>query len=127
MKIHKNNIQTYAENDAQTIGSFKLISLLYEGILKFNSFALKAMKEKNIQDKVYYINRSIAIISELISILDMEAGNISFYLKGLYSYQIILLTEANIENNETKILESINVFKVFLNTWKEENNIPKIS
>jgi flagellar protein FliS len=117
---NKNGFATYAENDINIQSPYKLIELLYEGILKFNTLSLNAMKKNDIENKIYYINRSIAIITELINTLDMKEGNISYYLKGMYEYQIILLNTAVSENNKEKIEESINVFKTMLLSWRNE-------
>ena len=117
---NKNGFATYAENDINVKSPYKLIELLYEGILKFNTLSLNAMNKGDIENKIYYINRSTAIITELINILDMSKGQISYYLKGMYEYQIILLSESISENNPDKIKESINVFKTMLLSWRDE-------
>jgi len=103
---------------------YKLILILYEGALKFANFAKKAIKEGNVEDKVKYINKTIAIFEELINSLDFEkGGQIAYYLNGLYAYQMELLTKANAENNIEHIDKVIHVIKVLIEAWKEETGV----
>jgi len=115
---------TYAENNVGVESSEKLVAMLYEGVLRFNAQAKKAIKDGDVEKKVYWLNRSSAVITELISILDMDQeGTISQYLAGLYNYEIQLLMEASIEGNIAKIDEVTNVFKGLLESWREVTNV----
>jgi flagellar protein FliS len=113
----------YAQNNIGIESPEKLIEMLYEGILRFNAQAKKAMKDSNFEKRSYWINRSTAIITELLSVLDESQGEIYEYLDGLYNYEIILLTEANMESNIEKLDEVSNVFKGLLEAWKESTNV----
>ena len=115
---------TYIENNVGIESPSKLIEMLYEGVLRFNAQAKKAIKDGNIEKRVYWTNRSVAIITELISILDRkQSGNIAAYLEGLYNYEIQLLTEAGIKNNMAKLDEVTNVFKGLLEAWRETTSV----
>ncbi len=113
----------YAQNNIGIESPAKLIEMLYEGVLRFNAQAKKAIKDGDIEKRVYWLNRSTAVITELISILDMKQGDVSGYLEGLYNYEIQLLTEAGIEKNSDKIDECSNVFKSLLEAWRETTNV----
>lgn len=113
----------YAHNNVGIESPEKLITMLYEGVLRFNAQAKKAIKDKDIEKKVYWTNRSMAVITELISVLDMKQGAISEYLGGLYAYEIQLLGAASIENNTDKIDEVSNVFKGLSEAWRETTNV----
>ena len=113
----------YAQNNVGIESPHKLISMLYEGVLRFNAQAKKAIKNGEVEKRVYWTNRSTAIIIELISILDLKQGDISEYLEGLYSYEIQLLAEAGNENSIDKIDECSNVFKTLLSAWRESTNV----
>ena len=118
-----NAYNTYTQNNIGIESPVKLIEMLYEGVLRFNAQAKKAIKDKNIEKKVYWTNRSIAVVSELIASLDKSQGDIALYLNGLYNYQIKLLTEASLENDQDKLDECSNVFKGLLEAWRETNNV----
>jgi len=112
---------TYTQNNIQIESPEKLIEMLYEGILRFCSQAKKAIENNDIEKKVYWINRAIAVFSELIISLDAErGGEIAYYLEGLYAQQIKFLNECNIKN-DTKSLDTVmNVTKELLEAWREE-------
>ena len=113
----------YAQNNVGIESSEKLIAMLYEGILRFNAQAKKAMRDGDIEKRVYWINRSIAIITELISTINMDEGQISEYLDGLYNYEIQLLSTASRECTESKVDEVSNVFRTLLGAWREATDV----
>lgn len=109
----------YSQNNIGIESPQKLIEMLYEGVLRFNVQAKKAINDGNIEKKVYWINRSIAVITELINTLDKTQGNVANYLNGLYQYQINLLVQANIDNDTSKLDIVNNVFKGLIEAWRE--------
>lgn len=113
----------YAQNNVGVESPAKLIEMLYEGVLRFNAQAKKAIKDGDIEKKVYWINRSIAIITELTVVLDSSQGQVAEYLEGLYTYQLQLLTSASIDNDMVKLDEVSNVFKELLGAWRESTDV----
>lgn len=114
---------TYAQNNIGVESPEKLIQMMYEGILRFNMQAKRSINESDIERRTYWINRSNAVISELINILDFNQGDISHYLAGLYTYQLRLLVEANIYSDSTRIDQVSQVFKGLLEGWKESVDV----
>lgn len=115
----------YAQNNIGIESPAKLVEMLYEGVLRFNAQAKKAIKDGDIEKRVYWINRSVAVVTELISVLDMKGGRVAKYLEGLYNYEIQLLNLANIQKDESKLDEVSNVFKGLLEAWRETTNVAK--
>jgi len=116
----------YAQNNIGIESPTKLIEMLYEGVLRFNAQAKKAIKDKNIEKKFYWANRSIAIITELIATLDFKLnGDTSKYLMGLYNYQIQLLSQAVVSDDIENVDEVSTVFKGLLDAWRESTNVAK--
>ena len=113
---------TYSQNNISIESSEKLIEMLYEGVLRFASLSIRAIETNNLEKKSYWINRTVAIFSELLNSINYEAGDISHYLTGLYLHQIKTLSLANLENDSKKIEEVINVTKELLQAWREETN-----
>ena len=113
----------YAQNNVGIESPEKLISMLYEGILRFNAQAKKAIKDEDVSKRVYWINRSIAVITELINTLDMSQGEIAQYLGSLYDYEIQLLGMASLERSIEKIDEVNHVFRELNAAWKESTNV----
>lgn len=120
----RNNLalNAYNQNNVQVESPQRLIEMLYEGILRFNTQAKKALSEGNIEKRVYWLNRSAAIFTELMNSLNHDQeGSTSEYLAGLYSYQLEQITLANMEANP-EIIDGINtVVRGLLDAWREVN------
>jgi flagellar protein FliS len=111
----------YSQNNVSIESSEKLIKMLYEGILKFTAQAKRSIELDDIEKKVYWINRTTAIFSELINSLNYSnGGNIAHYLSGLYAHQLKLLAESNMNNSTKQLDEVISVTKELLSAWNEE-------
>jgi len=119
--MYNNNLayNTYTQNNVGVESPEKLIQMMYEGILRFNMQAKRSINDGDIERRTYWINRSNAVFSELIVILDYSQGDVAHYLSGLYTYQVRLLIEANIENNSEKLDEINRVMKGLLEAWRE--------
>jgi flagellar protein FliS len=113
----------YAQNNIGIESPQKLVEMMYEGVLRFNAQAKKAIKDENIEKKTYWINRAVAVIAELISVLDVKQGDIALYLDGLYNYEIRLLMQANMNDDSSKLDEVSNVFKSLLEVWREKTHV----
>jgi len=123
-QMYSNNAHNiYAQNNIGIESPAKLIEMLYEGVLRFNAQAKKAIKDHDIEKRVYWTNRSIAIITELATILDKSQGDVALYLAGLYDYQIKLLLDAGAHNDIEKLDECSNVFKGLLEAWRDTTNV----
>lgn len=115
-----NAYNVYTQNNVGIESPAKLIEMLYEGILRFNTQAKHAIKLGDIEKKTYWINRSNAIFFELIHAIDMSQGQVSEYLNGLYTYQLQQLSAANVENDMEKLDQVNNVIKGLLEAWREK-------
>lgn len=114
---------SYQQNSVAVESPAKLVEMLYEGILRFASMAKRCIDSEDIEKKIYYINRTTDIFVELLNSLDYEkGGQVAHYLTGLYTHQIKLLTQANMENSKEKIDIVIKVVKGLLEAWKEVNH-----
>jgi len=113
----------YSQNNVSIESSEKLIQMLYEGILRFTSQAKRAIELKDNEKKTYWINRSVAIFSELLNSLDYNAGDVSHYLSGLYIHQIKTLVDANINDDIEKLDQVLKVTRELLEAWKEETKL----
>ncbi len=102
------NIEQYQKVQVMTSDGVRLIIMLYEGIVRFNTGAMEAIENGNIKDRVYFINRSMDIISELNGALNMEAGGeVAENLSKLYDYCVHSLNKANAQNS-VEALEGVN-------------------
>ncbi|MER2105296.1 MAG: flagellar export chaperone FliS [Solibacillus sp.] len=118
MTAQTNAYNAYKQNSVTTASPGELTLMLYNGCLKFLGRAKLAIGDKNIQDRNYYIQRSQAIIAELMSTLNMDI-EISKQMLPLYEYMNRRLTEANIKNDVAIIEEVEGLVTEFRDTWKE--------
>jgi flagellar secretion chaperone FliS len=110
----------YSQNNISIESPEKLIQMLFEGILKFTSQAKKAIEDNDIEKRVYWINRTSAIFAELINSLQFNEGGVAHYLNGLYTQQLKLLAQSNMNNDIEPLDEVLHVTKELLNLWNEE-------
>ena len=118
MTAQTNAYNAYKQNSVTTASPGELTLMLYNGCLKFLGRAKVAIEEKNIQDRNYYIQRSQAIIAELMSTLNMDI-EISQQMLPLYEYMNRRLVEANIQSDVAIIEEVEGLVTEFRDTWKE--------
>ena len=124
MTYNANIMNNYNQLNLGVDNPAKLILMMYEGALRFASFAKKAINEDDVEKKVKFINKASNIFLELLRVLDFEkGGQVAYYLNGLYAYQLELLAKANVENKIEYIDEVINVLKELIEAWKEETGI----
>lgn len=126
---YNSNVNAYKQNNMNITSKPKLVEMMYEGILRFLSQARKSALNDDIEKKVYWINRAIAVFGEFIAILDYEkGGEVSHYLNGLYSHQIKSLSESIMFSGDEKdksielIDQSINLIKELLEAWGDVNS-----
>lgn len=113
-----NAFNAYKQNSVTTASPGELTLMLYNGCLKFLNRAKIAMGEKNIEERNNNIQRSQAIIAELMSTLNMDI-QVSKQMLPLYEYMIRRLTDANIKSEPAIIEEVEGLVTEFRDTWKE--------
>ena len=108
----------YKQNSVTTASPGELTLMLYNGCLKFLSKAKTAIQEKNVQEKNTNLQKSQAIIVELMSTLNLDI-EISKQMLPLYEYINHRLVEANIQSDVAIIEEVEGLVTEFRDTWKE--------
>ena len=113
-----NAYNAYKQNSVTTASPGELTLMLYNGCLKFLGKAKVAIEQKNIQEKNINLQKSQAIISELMSTLNMDMP-IAKQMLPLYEYMNRRLIEANIKSDTSIINEVEGLVTEFRDTWKE--------
>lgn len=110
--------QNYREVEIETASGLKLVVMLYQGAIKFLNIA----KESNSFKRYDVVNTNIIkaqdIVSELISSLNFEAGEIAHNLYSLYLYINRRLLEANIQKNMAIIDEVTGLLQTLKEAWE---------
>ena len=100
-----NPYQQYKKTQVDTASQGKLIVMLYDGAIKFINVAIETMPSKNIEKIHNNIMKAQEIINELISSLNMDAGEISNKLFSLYMYINKRLMDANLHKEVEPLIE----------------------
>lgn len=97
-----------------------LVIMLYDGAIEYLQRAIFFLNQNNIEKKIYYISKTIAIIEELLSSLNMEAGgDVAKNLQSLYVYMLKELVIANARNDVEKIRHIEFLLSELRSAWKE--------
>ncbi len=107
----------YLANRVANANEAQLVALMYEGLIDTMKSAICAMNQKDKAAIDHDINKSRAILSELLATTqgDSEiAGN----LRGLYIYTNKLVTEAEIKDSTAKLEEAIKVITPLYEAWQ---------
>lgn len=118
MTVHSNALNAYKQNSVTTASPGELTLMLYNGCLKFLGKAKVAISNKNMEEKNINLQKSQAIIAELMSTLNMNI-EISKQMLPLYEYMNRRLVVANLKNDASIIEEVENLVTEFRDTWKE--------
>lgn len=127
-------VAQYKKNNINTSDNVRLISLLYEGAVNYIRISKKKMEEGDIAGKGLYIGKATAIVGELSSVLNMDAGEIPQNLRRLYDFILDRLLQANLKNDLKAFDDAEKILSVLKDAWKEmerglsksTNVIPKI-
>ena len=114
-----NRLDQYERVDVMTAGRTGIIAMLCDGVVRFNGMAREAIKAGDVERRNRYINRSIAIVSELSGSLDMDkGGEIAKNLARLYEYSIFQLGRANMKNSPEDLESVTRLFRELAKGWR---------
>ncbi len=110
----------YQRNKYETASPHRLITMLYEGALRFMNQAIQKIEQKDIAGTNTAIHRAQDILYELIACLNFEQGKeIATNLNNLYRYSIDLLIKANIEKNTDALREAASIITDIKEAWDQ--------
>jgi len=105
----------YQQVEVNTCNKLQLVVMLYDGAIRFLGEARVAILAKNVRAKAISLDRTLAIIGELQSTLQLEeGGDVAASLNGLYNYmnESLLLASANMDvkpiDHVIKLLKTLN-------------------
>ena len=111
--------EIYQETSITTQSKGRLVVMLYEGAIKFLKQAIREIEASNPEGKGKLIGKAQDIISELNTVLDIEAGGeVAMNLRKLYLFMNRHLNQANIKQSTEKIKEVIELLEELNQGWK---------
>lgn len=109
----------YEQVEANSLDQGTLIIMAYEGAIGFIKVAKEKLAQNDYAGKSINISNAVAIINELNSRLNMEAGGeTAKNLNKLYTFLSFHLTTANLKRDAHKLDESISILENLLNGWR---------
>src|SRR5690625_4638246 len=105
-------LQSYQDNAVNTASGPQLTLMLYNGCMKFIKQGIKALENKNFEEKNKSLQKAQDIIRELMITLDPNI-EISNQLMPLYDYIHFRLQEGNIKNDVEQLKEGLELVTEF--------------
>lgn len=115
-----NGYQAYQKNKYETASPHRLITMLYDGAIRFANQAIKQIETGNVEGTNQAIQKMQDIVFELIACLNFNEGKeIATQLNGLYHYVIDLSIRGNIEKQVEPIEEAITIISEIKSSWEQ--------
>jgi len=112
--------QAYQKNKYETASPHRLITMLYEGVIRFANQAINEIESSNIQGSNLAIKRMQDIVYELIACLNFKEGKeIAEQLHPLYQYVIDLSVRSNLEKTVDPLKEAILIITDIKSSWEQ--------
>ncbi len=111
--------QAYKSVQVTTASQGNLLLMLFDGAIKFAGQAITFIEELDFAQANDKLLRSQDIMDELMTSLNMEAGEISNNLYQLYTFIEGLLIEANIHKNVEVLEQAIRLLKDLRDMWRQ--------
>lgn len=117
----------YRSNSVNT-SPLQLVVMCYDGMLRFMRKAREALDSKDIENKVKYVNKTLAIIDELQSSLDfVRGGEVARNLDRVYDYFNRELMKVTMHNNVEALENCERLVRELRSAWAKiasENQNP---
>jgi len=110
-------INVYKKNQINTTSSENLVLMLYDGARKFINRSIISLENDDIQAANYNLLRSQDILSELMSGINFEAGDIAEGLFAIYEYMHFRLIQANLKKDSQAAQEVLIMINELRDTW----------
>ncbi len=111
-------LASYRQTEVQSRTPLELVTMLYDGALRFMAVARDAIVRKDIPARRDALNRTMAIVSELQSALNLQAGgDVAVDLDRLYEYASVRLLDAAMRNDVGPVDEVRRIFEILRDGW----------
>ena len=113
-----NVAEIYKNSKEQTASKEEIITMLYDGAIKFCNIAATELELKNMEGVNNNLKKAQRIIEELILTLDMRYP-VSQEFKQVYEYIIELLLQANLKKDKELLDRACKEIRGMRDTWVE--------
>ena len=114
-----NVAQQYQQTQVMTASHVQLIVLLYDSAVQSLELAREGIMKNNYRDKARFLDRAMAIVGELSSVLDFErGGQVAVSLHRLYDYMIQECLQANLRHEAAHLDGPIRCLTTLREAWR---------
>jgi flagellar protein FliS len=114
-----NAAQQYQQTQVMTANHVQLIVLLYDSAVQSLELAREGIITNNFRDKARFLDRGMAIVGELSSVLDFgRGGEIATSLHRLYDYMIQECLQANLRHEAAHLDGPIRCLTALREGWR---------
>lgn len=111
-----NVAQIYKNSKEQTASKEDIITMMYDGAIKFCNIAITELESKNMENVNTNLKKAQRVIEELILTLDTRYP-VSQEFKQVYDYILELLVQGNIKKDKELIERACNEIRGMRDTW----------
>jgi len=116
----RNGLHAYRKTEVQSRTPLELVVMLYDGALRFIGVAKDAIGRGDIRGRSEAISRTLAIISELQSTLDLErGGEMAASLDDMYRYLTQRMVQATVKNDAAPLDEAKRLLETLRDGWQQ--------
>ena len=114
----------YQQNQALTATPGKLVLMAFDAAIRFAHVAQQKMKASKLDEQSEAIGKAQAIVAELICSLDVRRdAALAERLATIYEYIFHRLSDANVNDDEQAVEESIRLLSELRETWGQADRI----
>ena len=110
----------YRNANIDTADQGKLILIAYDVATKHAKLALDKFDDyKLIEERTKHLFKVQDAVTELLSSLNLEAGEVAMNLYRLYEYMLRTLVDASIKSDKEKLREVLGYLETLKSAWAE--------
>ncbi len=116
----KQGYDAYKSANVDTADQGKLILICYDVAIKHCKLALEKFDDRTLlEERTKHLFKVQDAITELLSALKMDVGEIAVNLYKLYDYMLRSIVEASIKHKKEKITEILGYLEDLRSAWAE--------
>ena len=111
-------VASYRQTEVQSRTPLELVTMLYDGALRFLVSAREAIERRDIAARRESLDKALAVIAELQSTLNMQqGGEVAAELDRLYEYSNMRLLDAAMRNDVAAVDEVRRILEILRDGW----------
>jgi flagellar protein FliS len=116
----KQGYDAYKSANVDTADQGKLILICYDVAIKHCKLALEKFDDRKLlEERTKHLFKVQDAITELLSALKMDVGEIALNLYRLYDYMLRSIVEASIKHKKEKVTEVLGYLEDLRSAWAE--------